>query len=131
VNQYEEGTMTYDEITPPMRRFIGTREAFRKIGFSAENLYCMTAKSVLFAGALCGFMRLKTQGKTFDVELGPVTSEDAFAAEYERICEAVNAGRVSASDLARMLEECEAYHAGASLLVAIENKGIRLPRETS
>lgn len=124
--------MTYDTITPSMRRFLGNREGFRRLGFSRDDLYCECARSVELGGQLGLYLTLKTRGQEFRVFCGPAGDEGAVEAEYRALCEAAAAGRIPQGDLQRMWEESEVYHRAADLLRALLLKGIALPdRETN
>jgi len=125
----QPATRTYNEITPSMRAFIGTREVLRRIGYRADDLYCMTARSAKLRGAISAFCVLRTQGKEFSVELGAIDSEPKFADEYKIIAYVVNAGGIPKPDLDRMYNECEARQNVVDLVMAIQAKGILLPSE--
>jgi hypothetical protein len=123
--------LKYRDITPTMRAFLGTREVLRQMGFAAEDLYCQVEYSVRHPGSLNGFCVLRTQGLEFSVELGPVSSREAFAKEYTRMIDAVNTGALSERDLKRMTRESEAFRGRMNLLAAIIAKGIRPPGPTA
>jgi hypothetical protein len=110
-----------------MRQFLGTREAYRKLGFSADDIFCEVARSMLRGGVLSGFATLKTQGKSFSCELGDVVSEDAFSEEYKRVCEAVNTHAVSENDLDRIWQESMAFNMPGSFITTLINRGFAIP----
>jgi hypothetical protein len=122
--------MTYDDITPTMRAFLGGWEAFRKLGFRASDLFCEIAMSAQ-SGSLSCFVTLKTQNKRFSLEVGAVTDPKAFGDEYERVCRAVNAKEVPQADLDRIWRESEAYERRVDFAAAITLKGFVLPEEIS
>jgi hypothetical protein len=37
--------MTYDEIPPLLRAYVGNREGFRKLGFSADDLFLQFSRT--------------------------------------------------------------------------------------
>jgi hypothetical protein len=86
--------MRYSEISPTMRAFLGAFEAFRKMGFLSDDIYCVVSRSVRLGGALGAFAVLKTQGKEFSIDCGPVTSEKDAGEEYQRVSKAVSAGEI-------------------------------------
>lgn len=125
--------MKYDEISPAVRAYIGTHQVFRQLGFSAECLNIMTARSVKHGGLLSLFCVLKTQGKSFSVELGAIEqvgvaykkTELLVLEEYRRVALAISS--VSEDDMRRIMEESEAFREKVSMLMALMNKGIVLP----
>jgi hypothetical protein len=117
----------YEDITPTMRAFIGGREAFRKLGFSADNLYCLTAWSAQHDRLAC-FVQLRAQGKEFNLEVGFVDDEAAFGAEYKRVAAAVNSGAISLADQDRIWEESEVCQNKVGFLMAMTAKGFNWPR---
>lgn len=121
--------MRYADVSPTMRMFMGTWEGFRKLGYSAADLFCEVHPSVKLGGALGCFCVLRTQGKEFSVECGPVmTSKDFFIAEYQRVAEAVSSGQFVEADLDRIWVECEIYHRKVDFLLALEAKGFTSPK---
>lgn len=94
--------MTYAEISPTMRAFLGVFEGLRKMGFRSDDIYCQSARSVELGGALAAYCTLRTQGKEFSVFAGPVESEAAMAAEYRAVAQAVLSHAVPQADLDRI-----------------------------
>jgi hypothetical protein len=121
----------YEDISPTMRRWVGGREAFRKMGFSADDLYCLVSKSARFGGVLSAFVHLQAQGKQFDLECGPVASEEAFSAEYKRVAEAINSGSIPSADLDRIWQESEPYQDKVGFATAVTMKGFVAPKSLS
>jgi hypothetical protein len=119
--------MKYSEISKTMRMFIGNREAFRKLGFSADDLYCQIAKSLRNYGVLSCFLVLKTQNSEFLVECGEIRNSKDFELEYKRACDALNSRKLSEKDLEQIYLECEAFQKGSDLIAAIMLKGIFIP----
>ena len=122
--------MKYEEISPTMRAFLGGREAFRRMGFRAEDLFCEVAMSVRF-GVLACFVRLEAQGKKFLLECGPVEDADAFGAEYARVALAVNGGTISEADGRRIWLESEPCQKKAAFTRALAARGFKPPRSLS
>lgn len=123
--------MKYDDISPTMRRFIGGREAFRKLGFAPDDLYCVVERSVNLGGALGCFVQLRSRGRVFHLEVGPVVEPKAFGAEYIRVANAVNSGEVAQTDLDRMWQESEPYCNALEFILALKRKGIEPLKDVS
>jgi hypothetical protein len=119
--------MTYDEISPTMRSFVGGWEAFRKLGFRSRDIYLMVGKSFALKGNLAAFVALRTQGKEFNLEVGPVASVAEAHAEYEAVAAAISAGLVPQADLDRMWQESECHQRAADFVLAVHRKGFELP----
>jgi hypothetical protein len=122
--------MRYEDISPTMRAFLGGREAFRKMGFRPEDLYCEIAWSARFHVLSC-FCKLDAQGKTFSLEVGPVNDPEAFEHEYERVAKAINGGEVSQEDCDRIWVESEPYRKKVEFVAAVVAKGFKPPRDLS
>jgi hypothetical protein len=118
--------MKYDEINPVMRMFLGNREGFRRIGFSADDLYLEVAMSPELDAIAC-FCTLKTQGKYFRVLCGPVPGGDAnaFSREYMAICDAQT--EISQADADRIWQESEVFLLRSEFIAALKAKGFRIP----
>jgi hypothetical protein len=118
----------YEEINPVLRAFMGNREGFRKLGFSADSLFCLVSGSAKLGVASC-FVQLQAQGKTFAVECGPIEIEKgAFEAHYREVCEAINSGRVSQTDMDRIWVESEVCQHKSEFLLALLQRGIVVPK---
>jgi len=116
----------YDDISPTMRAFLGGREGFRKLGFRAEDLYCALHMSVRFRVLSC-FVKLMAQDKEFNLEVGSVEDADEFQEEYKRVAVAINAGELPESDQDRIWQESEAHTNAFAFVMALRNKGFRIP----
>lgn len=131
--------MKYEEISPVMRMFLGNREGLRRFGFSADDLFLMTARSASLGnrssdrhpigGRLACFCVLRTQGKEFSILCGPIESEEDVANEYKRVCEAQD--KISPSDCDRIWEESEVCAKKIELLIVLTEKGFRIPGNTN
>jgi len=121
--------MRYEDISPTMRAFLGCWEGFRKIGFSADDLYFSVGRAVEFAGRPGCYVTLRTQGREFNVLVGPAGADGgaALQEEYARVAEAISGRQVPMADLDRIWQECKLREHMPELLLAIETKGIRLP----
>jgi hypothetical protein len=120
--------MKYGDISPTMRGFIGCREGFRRLGFSADSLFLLINKN---NGNLSCCVKLIAQHKEFLVEVGPVDDEAAFVSEYARVCEAVNAGLLSPEDSDRIFDESIACQKRVEFCYALARKGFFFPRALS
>jgi hypothetical protein len=130
--------MKYADISPTMRAFLGGREAFRKLGFRSEDLYCLISRNR--HGVLSCFVKLKAQGKEFNLEVGPLPARGdntpsmsckLFADEYKLVCDALNSVEISAEDCDRIWQESEAYQKKLDFVLAVTAKGFVLPRSLS
>lgn len=120
-------TMKYDDITSTMRAFIGNREMVRRLGFFARDIYCQAARSARLAGALSCFLVIRTSGKEFSIECGPVTTVEELEAEYARVTEAIGSSELSDEDYFRIFAESEAYACTIALIEALQGRGIEVP----
>ena len=120
----------YAEISPTMRAFLGAFEAFRKMGFRAEDIFCEIAWSVRFDVLSC-FCKLVAQKKTFAIEVGPVEDADAFGAEYKAVTVAMNKDEISQEDLDRIWVESEPFQMKVEFVTALMSKGFKPPKSLS
>lgn len=124
--------MVYAEIHPTLRAFIGNWEGLRKLGFQAEDLYCVIQRSVQLGGALGCFVQLLTQGKEFLVDVGPVDMDPMyFEQAYRAVVRAIQAGEIEQDDLDRIWQESAAYRRKTAFVFAIAAKGIMIPNSNS
>lgn len=118
--------MTYDEISEPMRGFLGAWQGFRKVGFKSSELYCTIARSVLAGGAVSCFVTLRAQRKIFNLEVGPIESEDAFEKEWTLVCEALQKESIPEADLERIWTESLPFRKAAEFVIALTQKGFKI-----
>ena len=123
--------MKYDDISEAMRRFLGGFEAFRKMGFKADDIFCLVQPSARAHGAVSCFTYLKAQGKEFSLECGLVEDEEAFSEEYTRVSTALNAHEIPQEDLDRIWLESEPFQRLADFSAAVIAKGFIPPRIAS
>lgn len=95
------------------------------MGFPADDIFCLVAMNI--RSDLSVFCVLKTQGKEFSIECGPVESEASAALEYKKVAEAGAKNKISQADLDRIWHESAAYLGRVELVVAIGLKGIEIP----
>ena len=121
--------MRYEEIHPTLRAFIGNREAFRKLGFSADDLFCSIAMSFRHSNLSCFVkLQLKNKSSDFNMEVGPVEDGKTFEEEYRRVAQAIVDGEVPQADLDRMWQESECYQDKKGFLTALLSKGFHPPK---
>lgn len=120
--------MTYEEIHPAVRSYIGCFEGYRKLGFRADDIYFETSLTI-DARILLVFCTLKTQGMTFRVGVSYVAKHDAEVVEkaLREASRAVAAREVSGSDLDRIWQESLPFRDGAGFVVALTEKGFQFP----
>jgi hypothetical protein len=123
--------VTYDEISEPMRGFLGAWQGFRKIGFKSSELYYTIARSVLAGGAVSCFVTLRAQRKIFNLEVGPIESEDAFEKEWGLVRKALEKRDIPDPDLERIWAESLPFRKAADFIIALTNKGFKIPKELS
>jgi len=123
--------MKYADITPTMRRFLGAFEAFRKLGYPSDSLFCLVSGSVALDGGLACFAVLKAQGKEFNLECGPVEDGKEFIEEYMRVTKALNAREIPQEDLDRIWQESEPFEKKVQFTAALLFKGFVSPKRLS
>jgi hypothetical protein len=124
--------MKYEEIPPSFRKAIGAREGFRKLGFSADDLHIIAAQAEIVSKTHLGvFMVLKTQGKQFNVICGSWkrSQQKKFESLWPRVCEAVNNGDVSQTDMDRMWQESPCFINPKGFVLKLKEKGFCIPAE--
>lgn len=122
--------MNYEDITPTMRAFVGVHEAYRKLGFKSEEIFCQVAITPTTRGLAC-FATLITQEKDFLAIVGDVPDADVFLAEYEVVAAAINDGTVSQEVLDRIWQESVAYNNKESFITALLSRGFIFPKAVS
>ena len=102
-------------------------EAFRKLGFSADDIYVEIAKNGSVEDCpLFIFMSLISQGRKFSAAIGPVVEpESVIAQKWTALCEAFNAKQIDEGDLATAYE-ARMSHLHVSIVSALMNKGFDL-----
>jgi hypothetical protein len=121
--------ITYDEISPPIRAFMGAFLALRKLGFQAKDIYFGVLRAARYQGTPCVFCVLRTQGKEFSVECTIILDKKASKAaekEYQRVAKAVSTDGIAEADLQRIWQESEAYQFKSDFVLAIMSKGIEI-----
>jgi hypothetical protein len=131
-----EAHITYDDVHPTLREFLGCREALRRLGFTPDELYCQVGQDLARArpGAppeLSCFLELRSGGRTFRIGAGTVGDARSFLRSYQEVAEAINEGRIPEADLRRMHERCQARLHAEELLAALRAKGIQIPKMLS
>jgi len=125
--------MTYDEIPQVMRHALGTFSMFRSIGYPADDIYIVLARSLKVAKGQIGvFVVLKQivggKPREFSVIVGGwpggKKSSDEFEKRWAEVLGAVKNGSVTKADGDRMFQECEARQNVAEFMLALTTKGM-------
>jgi hypothetical protein len=116
----------YKDISRTLRRFIGVHEAYRRMGFSADDIFAETCTDGLSMLLSC-FALLRAQGKEFRVCCGPIDSEPTFAEEHRRVLHAILAKEVPQADLDRIWKDAQEQLQMGQFMMAIVRKGIVPP----
>lgn len=108
------------------------QQAFRKLGFSSDNIFVSINRNGEIPGApLWVFVLLKTQGLDFTVPAGPFeVSEETFAAKWTEFCTAFNERRIDEGDLIAAYQERMADK-HVPLVEGLLRKGFRIPGHRS
>lgn len=114
--------MRYNEITPVMRKFIGTFEVVRSFGFSADEIFLGTVND-LRLGCLACHLIIKAQGRSFNIVIGKIKNAETLEAEYDRVTKALSTRELQDRDVKRMALESEAYNNWPSLVMSLCAKG--------
>lgn len=120
--------MTYDEIHPAMREALGVFEVLRRFGFKSEDIFFHQNSKDAIRPEPKGmmFVVLKVKGKDFTIRVGVVDlSYEDWAARWRAV--AVAASERDIPDIERIVGESEARRTMVRLMIAIQDKGIRVP----
>lgn len=133
--------MKLSTIHPTFQEALGTHEAFRRCGFSPDDIFwhlnpdpSYPAGTDTFGkpGTREMFVVLKTQGKDFSVNVGKVRmSHEEWEVAWKAVCTAVLERKVSDSDFQVMWESSMAYRDKVGFVLAIGAKGIEIPGGSS
>jgi hypothetical protein len=121
--------MTHEDIDPAIREWLYAREALRKLGFLADDLFfaCQREGRVIENGVAINLNKpvimlvLKTQGKQWSWTIGTVDIPvDKIERSYTEACELWNQGRIWRDDdwLASM-----AFQNRVGLVAELKSKG--------
>lgn len=114
--------MEFDDIDPVFREAIGTFEAFRKMGFPAEEIFVLRNKD----GSM--LVMLRTQGKEFGVAVGSLDmTKEQWMEAWKDVALAVGDGRIQEDVLDQIWLSCRPYAEKVSFVLAIGQKGILIP----
>lgn len=126
--------MKLAEIEQPFREGLATWEAFRRLGFSADDIY---AGAALHPDLLseCFAIVLRTGTREFVVTIackgkGSIDAAggyDAAMSRWQTIAEAVARGDVAESDLSELWATSEVAPKLSLLASAVRAKGITIP----
>ena len=116
--------MTYDEIHPSLRRWLGGYEALRKLGYRPDEISIAIGKEPPAPGRMVCFVRLLEGEREFLMNAGPIDMDTIlFSGEFTRVAEAVNSGAVSQIVLDRIWHESEPYRNTVGFVAALMAKG--------
>lgn len=122
--------MKYEDISPLMRKYLASFWALRQLGFKAEEIFCQIAKDGR-NGKLSLFASLLTQGKTFNIIVGPLSEgEDGIPkvqAEYDRMSDVIRRKEISESEMNRVYQDSDIVKDPASFILALIENGFVLP----
>lgn len=116
--------MKWADIHPVFREALGTHEAFRKLGFPAEDIFVHLNPDRTM------LVVLKTQNKDFTVTVGSFNKSLTYPTwkmSWNAVGLAVIEGRVSEKDLERIWRSCYVYRQKVEFLMGISSKGIVIP----
>lgn len=104
--------MTYEEIPPLYRATWSVYEAFRRLGFTDDDVTFISAQTVLRDGTPTAeswlHVVLTAQGKTFTVTVAPLDRPfDEAQAMLERLRVSIHDGTTSDATMHRMWRESE------------------------
>lgn len=110
------------DINPSFREALAVHEAFRKLGYSPEQIFVtLTSDSRLF-------VILKHLGREFAVFCGELAmSEPDFYAAWPTLVTAVNGGAVAEEELNNLYRDSYVYRERLGFLAALKAKGIAIP----
>lgn len=119
--------MKYEEISPTMRAFLGGWEGLRRLGFAADDITFVVARSYELGGDLAAFVLLRTQSKEFKMFCGSVADADEAFQEYQRVATAVSQNEMTLGDLNRIWQESLCAQRPGEFLGALMRKGFQIP----
>lgn len=106
-------------------------EAFRRLGFSADDIYVIGSASVNNAGLPAIHSVLRTQGRELVVICGVYNTDaelEKVMEKYAIFLELYNAGFLDEDKMRARYERSMVGQDTLGFLTAIERKGIRIPR---
>jgi len=128
--------MTYDEIPPVMRAALGAHEAFRKVGFSSDDIFVELAKSPSAPDGHIGiFVTLKRKSptnpkKTVDYRVAVGfwpkghKAQQKFVQGWRQLVKATQEHRVSQEDLDRCWQESEPHKKATEFVLGLVTRGM-------
>jgi hypothetical protein len=127
--------LKYDK---PYQEALGTFEGFRKLGFSADDIYLTINGPLKEApfnfqiGMIQVLVTLRTQGKFFHMDCGVLNDTPANATKkWSKMATAMNEGRLKPEHLNEVWEKSLAHTEPASFIHALKAKGFIFPKEAS
>lgn len=128
--------MNLFELHVHYRGALAIWEALRTLGFAADDIYVAHGRALLpvrpekiIDNVLT--VLLKAQGKEFAATIGVIDAPwERVTGQWTKICEAVNAGRVTDAELQRVMDEMMPPAVFVELVAALRRKGFVLPKTT-
>lgn len=120
----------YDEIHPVIRQLLGCHEGFRKMGFSADDLYVEPTPSTVDGQMMLHYSLKTRRGKIFRISCGywPTADEAGLRAQWLAAIAALKSGAVSQDDLDRIWQESFICRDKIGFAAGLMAKGIVPPR---
>lgn len=114
---------TEEDIHCVFREALAAHEAFQRLGFKPDDLYCVRNPD----GAM--FVVLKAQEREFAVEVGnPRMEASIWQEEWTRVARAVSSGVVPEPVLQDVYKHSMVYEHAQAFTEALLKKGFALPR---
>ncbi len=108
-------------------------EAFRRFGFSADEIFMHVSQNGEQPGAPWLFSVLKAQGKEFTITIGPLGDQtpEALMALWHQFAAVTNARSPDDAEMQEIWEKGIIWRIGpTNLAMGLMNKGFRFPRAT-
>lgn len=122
----------------PYQEALGVFEGFRKLGFSADDLFITINGPLKEApfnfqiGMIQILLTLKTQGMFFHIDCGVLNDTPQNAAKkWEKLGRAMNEGRLDSDKLDQVWQASQAHQDPTGFIMALKARGFVLPMETN
>lgn len=113
----------YESVSPAMREMLATHDAFRKLGFTPDDIFVHYNSDGTVLVAVHG-----KDDREFAVTCGHVDlSREGFVREWTRVVEAVRSASFPQADLDRMWIESLVYRERVTFVASLVAKGVYVP----
>jgi hypothetical protein len=129
----------FADIDPTIREWLCAREMLRRLGFQPDEIvFAVKADGQVVdaSGYAMGpgrpviLLLLKTQGREFTWIIGPTDLRvESIQQAFDEACEFWNRSLGDDPSWERFFKSSQAGASGVQLLVALQGKGIRIPKE--